>query len=180
MFPGKLMLNVDDIASLTGYTKGHIYNLASAKKLPFKVAASLGDRILVSIVEMANYLDKDLLTETTEQTPSPQIEVKKKVGRPRGTTKARLEVRCFQSELRTAIYKFEGGQILADVRQSVERMYLLDDGSLSCVEKFNLAKTGLMHDVGHADARFADIDIRLSTPSAQAPAESSKLVSGSL
>ena len=37
-FPGKVMLNVDDIATLTDYFKGHIYNLVSAKRLLFKLA----------------------------------------------------------------------------------------------------------------------------------------------
>jgi len=42
MFPGKMMLGVDELASLLEYSKGHIYNLASAKKLPFKVATDIG------------------------------------------------------------------------------------------------------------------------------------------
>ena len=56
-FPGKLMLDVDDIAAATEYSKGYIYNLVSAKKLPFKLAKDLGGKILVSIVEMSDYMD---------------------------------------------------------------------------------------------------------------------------
>ena len=47
-FPGKVLLGVDEVASLLEYSKGHVYNLASAKRLPFKVATDLGDRLLVS------------------------------------------------------------------------------------------------------------------------------------
>ena len=67
MFPGKVVLNVDDIASLTDYSKGHIYNLASANRLPFKVGNELGDRILVSIIELSDYLDLTLLSKPSTQ-----------------------------------------------------------------------------------------------------------------
>ena len=106
MFPGVAMLDIDQIASLTKYAKGHIYNLSSTDRLPFKPAKVLGDKILVSIVEMAAYMDKTMLSDS----PSGAVEVpevaKRKAGRPRGTTKAKLAVQGFQSELRMAIEKF--------------------------------------------------------------------------
>jgi hypothetical protein len=62
-FPGRQMLDVDDIAAVTVYSKGHIYNLASSDKPPFKLAKELGNKILVSIVEMADDLDTKLLSK---------------------------------------------------------------------------------------------------------------------
>ena len=165
-FPGRVMLNIDDIASLIEYSKGHIYNLASAKKLPFKVAEELGDKLLVSIIEMSDYMDSKLLSrpsgesQPVEETPRP----KRGVGRPRGTTKAQLELHGFQSALRTAIYKFEVNRILTELRGTAEKMALLSDDNLSCSEKFSLAKTGLMHSVGAAEAQFEDIEINFTTP----------------
>jgi hypothetical protein len=167
-FPDAVFLNVDDIASLTKYSKGHIYNLASAKKLPFRVAEQLGDRILVSIVEMSDYLDSTLLSKPAEgsQHVEDVAPAKPKVGRPRGTTKAQLAIHGFQSALRTAIYKFEVTGILAELRQTAEKMELVGNDALTCAEKFQSAKSGLLHGVGAAEALFADIDINLSTPTA--------------
>jgi hypothetical protein len=106
MFPGVAMLDVDQIASLTKYAKGHIYNLSSTDRLPFKPAKVLGDKILVSIVEMAAYMDKTMLSDSPSGAVEAPEVVKRKPGRPRGTTKAQLAVHGFQSELRLAIDKF--------------------------------------------------------------------------
>ena len=107
-----MLLDIDQIATLTKYSKDHICNLVSAKKLPFKFVTSLGDKILISVIEMADYLDSKLLSHTDEEPNPVPVEVKKKIRRPRGTTKANLEIRCFQSDLRTAIYKQETQGIL--------------------------------------------------------------------
>jgi hypothetical protein len=106
MFPGVAMLDVDQIASLTKYAKGHIYNLSSTDKLPFKPAKVLGDKILVSIVEMAAYMDKTMLSDSPSGAVEAPKVVKRKPGRPRGTTKAQLAVHGFQSELHLAIDRF--------------------------------------------------------------------------
>ena len=106
MFPGVAMLDVDQIASLTKYAKGHIYNLSSTDRLPFKPAKELGDKILVSIVEMAAYMDKTMLSDSQGETVVEPEVVKRKPGRPRGTTKSQLIVHGFQSELRLAIDRF--------------------------------------------------------------------------
>ena len=106
MFPGVAMLDVDQIASLTKYAKGHIYKLSSTDKLPFKPAKVLGDKILVSIVEMAAYMDKTMLSDSPSGAVEAPEVVKRKPGRPRGTTKAQLAVHGFQSELCLAIDKF--------------------------------------------------------------------------
>lgn len=85
MFPGKISLDVDDIASLLHVSKKHIYNLSSAKKLPFKLMDS-SDRILVSIVEMARYLDTQISVKQEVKTDPMKdaVVVPKKRGRPRG------------------------------------------------------------------------------------------------
>ena len=80
MFPDDAMLDVDQIASLTKYAKGTIYNLASLNKLPFKPARDLGDRILVSIVEMAEYMDKTMLSSAAVKNDDEPLPVKK-IGR---------------------------------------------------------------------------------------------------
>ncbi|WP_157077111.1 hypothetical protein [Curvibacter delicatus] len=156
MFPGKLMLDVDEIASLTTYSKGHIYNLASAKKLPFKIADGLGDRLLVSIVEMADYLDSKLLTKAAENAaPEQEAEPpKRKVGRPRGTTKAALQVRCFQAELRSTIYQYEFKGILSELRQRSEAVEFSSNDALSCLDRLNSVKRSMLDKVGNAEVDF--------------------------
>lgn len=105
-FPGKVMLDVADIASLTAYSKGHIYNLASAEKLPFVVSKKLGDLILVSIVEMSDYLDRELLT-AVPASPQPK-KASKGPGRPRGSTSNKKAMaQAFQAELGIAIENFQ-------------------------------------------------------------------------
>ena len=107
MFPGVAVLNLDQIASLTQYGKGHIYNLISSDKLPFKVNRDMGGKILVSIVEMAAYMDKAMLSEPQAASDDTPKEVKRKPGRPRGSTKAKSELHTFQTELSAAIDRVE-------------------------------------------------------------------------
>ncbi|CAH2777150.1 MAG: hypothetical protein CBHOC_0695 [uncultured Caballeronia sp.] len=60
MFPQKLMPDVSDIAKCLNISKGHVYNLSSAKKLPF-ILDDHTDKVQVSIVAMARYLDSKIL-----------------------------------------------------------------------------------------------------------------------
>lgn len=161
MFPGQLMLNVDDIASLMAYSKGHIYNLASTKKLPFKIAEGLGDRIQVSIIEMADYLDSKLLSKPAEKSePEPEATTtKRKVGRPRGTTKASLTVRCFQAELRSAIYQHEFANILSKLRTGSEAVRLPSNDAMSCEERMDGVKRSMMDKVAEAEAGFEAVQL---------------------
>ncbi len=121
MFPGKMMLDADDIASCMTVSKGHIYNLVNKKSLPIKINHGLGDRIMVSIVQMAQYLDSRLLDSPEPAIPENEPVGKKKVGRPRGTTKAMLEVQFFQSSVRAAIYKADAWKAISDVTAFVEK-----------------------------------------------------------
>lgn len=162
-FPGKLMLDVDDIAAATQYSKGHIYNLVHEDKLPFKLANGLGSKILVSIVEMADYLDTKLLSKgeggnLREVSSEPP---KRKVGRPRGTTKSALQVRCFQAELRTAIYQYETKSILAELRAESEKITMIADEKFSFLERFQNAKADMMRSVGRAEAKFDQMEIEM-------------------
>lgn len=163
-FPGKIYLDLDDIAAVTKYSKGHIYNLISADKLPFKLARGLGDKIQVSVVELSDYLDSELLSKSNQaDTEVKSLDPpKRKVGRPRGTTKASLQVRCFQAELRTAIYQYETRGILAELRAESEKITLIADEKYSCVERFESAKTAMLHNVGRVEARFESVEIELS------------------
>ena len=121
MFPGKLMLDADDIASCMQVSTGHIYNLVSKKTLPIKINHGLGNRVMVSIVQMAQYLDSRLLDSAEKVISVQEPEGKKKVGRPRRSTKARLEVQLFQSSIRAAIYKADALKGMATVIQFVDQ-----------------------------------------------------------
>src|SRR3990167_4101744 len=108
MFPGVLMLDIDQIASLTRYGRGHLYNLNYEGKLPFKVSRGSRNKILVSIIEFAAYLDKTSLSEYAPPVDQPPELIVKKPGRPRGSTsRASATVSSFQSELHAAIYRVQ-------------------------------------------------------------------------
>ncbi len=110
MFPGKILLGVEEIASLLNVSKGHIQNLCYANKLPLKlhVDKSLSNRIQVSIVEMARYLDSKLdavpVKEESKEPPVPSLVVKSKRGRPRGVSRTQMS---FQNALSFAVLKQE-------------------------------------------------------------------------
>lgn len=132
MFPGVAMLDVDQIASLTKYAKGHIYNLSSTDRLPFKPAKELGDKILVSIVEMAAYMDKTMLSDSQGEAVVETEVAKRKPGRPRGTTKSQLALHGFQSELRLAIDRFEAAELLIEAGDRISGMAMGSDDALTC------------------------------------------------
>lgn len=159
-FPGKVMLDVNDIATLTDYSKGHIYNLASANRLPFKVGNELGDRILVSIIELSDYLDLTLLSKPSTQAQEP-LPPKRRVGRPRGTTKARMQVQLFQSELRVAILTGEGQDILGQASQYVEEMCVSSDVTSACREEFELAKLVFKTQLKTLRTRFQGLSLSI-------------------
>lgn len=86
-FPGKILLGVDEIAEIMNISKHHVYNLSYQKKLPFKCIDAT-KRVQVSIIELARYLDDDSYTKQPKsepQGPEP-LPIKKKRGRPRGST----------------------------------------------------------------------------------------------
>lgn len=143
MFPGVVMLNLDQIASLTKYGKGHIYNLNSADKLPFKVSRDLGGKILVSIVEMAAFMDKTMLSEHQADGNVVPEAVKRKPGRPRGSTKASSELHSFQMELNAAIDRVEAKDGFAETSDLVPIFMDID---------------GLVHAMPLAESPLPDIE----------------------
>ena len=87
MFPSKVLLGPEEIATVLDISVKHVYNLSSKGKLGFKLAG-ITDKIQVSIVELARYLDEKTVKAAEPQaepppTPVPQL-IKKKLGRPRG------------------------------------------------------------------------------------------------
>lgn len=87
-FPGKILLGPEEIASVLDISVKHVYNLSSKGKLGFKLAG-ITDKIQVSIVELARYLDEKTVKAADpspvpepQPTPIPQL-IKKKLGRPR-------------------------------------------------------------------------------------------------
>ena len=108
MFPGASMLNIDQIALATKYSTGHLYNLNSVDKLPFKLSRGLGNKFFVSIVEMAAWMDNAMLSQPPADKASESKVAKKKVGRPRKSSKANGERQAFLEDLFAAIEKIQG------------------------------------------------------------------------
>jgi hypothetical protein len=123
MFPNTLMLDVDQIASCLKLSPGHIYNMVCAKEFPIKLVPGFGRGKRVSIVQMAKYLDETLLDPAPPEAPSPLA--KRKVGRPRGTTKAGVQqTSAFQHQLAAAVYKARGREILDQAVDFVDEIVL--------------------------------------------------------
>jgi hypothetical protein len=168
LFPGQAMLDVDQIAALTRYSKGHIYNLASTKKLPFKIASGLGDKILVSVIEIANYLDSSLLSHAQENDQSEVEEPpqKRKPGRPRGSSAASLQMQCFQAELKTSIYQLEFVTILGEIQSTTQSLVFDTEGSAEPGDQLNKLKAEVIYSLVAVRARLARIAVDLLVPTA--------------
>lgn len=125
MFPGKILLGVEEIASLLNVSKGHIQNLCYSNRLPLKlhVDKSLSNRIQVSVVEMARYLDgklESLPTQVEKKEPSiPSMVIKPKRGRPRGVSRTQM---MFQNALRFAVLKEEVSVEIKNFNQYLENL----------------------------------------------------------
>lgn len=141
-FPGKIFLNVDDIAECMNYSKGHIYNLSSRKALPFTVDRN-SDKLQVSIIAMARFLDSEIekeepVKEQEISAPSvPDLIKKPKRGRPRNSSKTQL---AFQSQLQIAIMQKEVFNVFQDIQEKIEGMSYPSDEEVACSVKFNEAK----------------------------------------
>lgn len=144
MYPGKVFLTVEDIARLLNLSKGHIYNLSSAKRLPFKLDDH-SDKIQVSIVAMAKYLDSKIEEPKVKEENSPVPDLIKKRGRPRGASRVQM---AFQAQLSLATLKFEVATVFGELRAEVEEFALAED-ERPCSEKFDAAK----RDFGNALAK---------------------------
>ena len=106
MFPGVVMLNVEQAATILHSVSGHLYNRCSANRLPFKLSRDVGNRFLISFVELAAYMDKAIPSDDMPVAESePVVVPRRKPGRPRGSAgKAKSQaVMAFQSELMGAL-----------------------------------------------------------------------------
>ena len=146
MFPGQILLTVDQIAKCLKWSKGHVYNLSYTKKLPFPLIEGNGG-VQVSIIAMADYLDTTLEPKVVEDRsiPVPDLIVAKTRGRPRGSVTRRQM--AFQSSLSIAIVQYEIDTTFEELIGSVESVSL-PDGSESCGQKFEQTK-------GHIEALLA-------------------------
>lgn len=138
MFPNKVLLDIDDIAQCLSFTKKYIYKLSSQKKLKFKLV-NVSDKILVSIVELARYLDSELAQEAKQEEEKPPVPslIKKKRGRPLGSktgAKALLQMQ-FQHQLSLAIVKVEMEEAFSTLEDELEAFQYPDNGK-PCSDTF--------------------------------------------
>ncbi len=163
MFPGVLMLNIDQIASLTKYGRGHLYNLSSEGRLPFKVSRDVGNKILVSIVELAAYLDKTMLSEyDVPVVPPPELVVKKR-GRPRGSTnRSNVAQQGFQSEWRAAVYRAQANDLFCGLGRAIGELSMDGLDPMSCEQKFQKIQRQMVEAVGQAQEQYDQVDRRIA------------------
>lgn len=155
------MLDIDQVASLMRYGRGHLYNLSCEGKLPFKVSRGVGNKILVSIVEMANYLDKTMLSEYDPAPPQPELVVKKR-GRPRGSSsKLSSFAMEFQDELQQAVFRVRTKELFVDLRATFDAMELTGDDSLSCKHRLSKHRMQLTNVAAEAERRFDVLNLIL-------------------
>lgn len=161
MFPQKMFLDINDIAKLLNVSKGHIYNLSSAKKLPFKLYDDI-DKIQVSIIEMARYLDSKLEQERgpIKREDIQVVQKKKGRGRPRGGN-IRLTM-AFQSQLSLAIVREEVHQAFGALQEEVESLEFADDKQ-PCAQKLDEAKKSFFASASqarsHINAAFLRVQL---------------------
>lgn len=172
MFPDKTFLDVDDIAKCMRVSKAHVYRLSSKNELKVRTAPG-SDRLLVSIVEMANYLDSELSDfgvvskkeESKKEEPPPihTLIIRAKPGRKKNSEKHQL---AFQSQLAVAIMKVEIENSLADLELYVEEIALSDD-ERKCGEKFDDAKASIGQEIKNKMISLMHSYIQLTTPPSQ-------------
>lgn len=156
MFPGQILLTVDQIAKCLKWSKGHVYNLSYTKKLPFPLIEGNGG-VQVSIIAMADYLDTTLEPKVVEDRsiPVPDLIVAKTRGRPRGSVTRRQM--AFQSALSLAIIGQELESSFEALLEEVEALSLPDSAE-PCSEKFDRSKHEIEQSVVRAkSALFASV-----------------------
>lgn len=157
MFPQKLFLDASDIAKCLNISKGHVYNLSSAKKLPF-ILDDHTDKIQVSIVAMARYLDNKIevraepIIVEEEKIPVPDLIQPKKRGRPRNSQRSQL---AFQAALQLAIVQEEISYVFRDMQAKIEALEFNASEEISCVSKFNEAKNEFSHFANYGEKYMA-------------------------
>lgn len=165
MFPGQILLTVDQIAKCLKWSKGHVYNLSYTKKLPFPLIEGNGG-VQVSIIAMADYLDTTLEPKVVEDRsiPVPDLIVAKRRGRPRGSVTRRQM--AFQSALSLAIIEQELESSFETLLEEVE-LLALPDGSETCSEKFDRSKNEIEHSVVKAKTALFALVLNLQLHSTE-------------
>lgn len=140
MFPGEILLNVEQIARCIKWSPGSIYNLVKSPKLPFKIER-IGGRRCASILEVADYLDGMLTLSGVLPEPVllPAPTLKRGPGRPRGSSTVRADVQIFQAELKAAICIQASTKAITEFI-SVVSLSKLESASSACESEFNLTK----------------------------------------
>lgn len=149
MFPQKALLNADELAQAISVSRQHIYNLINREELPFKLQKKKGskERIQVSIIDVARYLDSKLETREVKR-EEIQVVDKPKVGRPRGGGKIKL-TRAFQVELTIAIAQVEAEEAFSKLQEQIDGMSFEDNGK-SPSERLEEAKNYFLECSAHA------------------------------
>lgn len=165
MFPGQILLSVDQIAKCLKWSKGHVYNLSYTKKLPFPLIEGNGG-VQVSIIAMADYLDTTLEPKVVEDRsiPVPDLIVAKTRGRPRGSVTRRQM--AFQSALALAIVRHEVETTFEELLGDIEEIALPEVAG-SCSERFEHSKCKIETSVAKAGSELFASILELSlSPSA--------------
>lgn len=144
MFPKKLVLNINEIATLIDTTPDSIYSMIRDTKLPFKLLGTTR-KIQVLVVEIANYLDRKYESQKCQdQAETTGVVVPKKVGRPRGSSrKVSPLLASFQNQLAFAISQHKANTIIRELEMELEELVCPDDGR-SCAEKYEELKSDLI------------------------------------
>lgn len=162
MFPGQILLTVDQIAKCLKWSKGHVYNLSYTKKLPFLLIEGNGG-VQVSIIAMADYLDTTLEPKVVEDRsiPVPDLIAAKRRGRPRGSVTRRQM--AFQSALALAIVRHEVETTFEELLGTIEEI-ALPDGAGSCSERFDHSKSEIEASVAKARSTLFASVLELGLP----------------
>lgn len=159
-FPGQVALGVAEIAQCLNLSRDHIYRLSSQQRLPFPLLKGLGDKVQVSIVALATYLDGDIEPPKAPVAVRPEMVIKRAPGRPRNSTRISKLQLAFQSELKIAVIRHESAQAFAELEERLAALTYTDD-STSCAEKFEGVKNDSLGYVSEAkialERSFLDI-----------------------
>jgi hypothetical protein len=144
-FPGKLYLNVDDIAKLKNVSRGHIYNLCTDSKqqnkpLPFNLTKDkVTGRPVVSILSLAKYMDSEVARENEQREKAVDEMISKppkKKGRPRNSQR---NILAFRHDMSMAVLHLEIEETFGSLQDKIESIQF-QDNQKSCSEKIDDCK----------------------------------------
>lgn len=154
MYPGKLVLNINEIATVINTTPSNIYTLIRDKNLPFALLGTT-KKIEVLVVELAQYLD-NLYSKSKAQNEEEVVGVvvHKRRGRPR---KQPLQdpsmVSAFQTQLAFAVSQQKAQSLIGELEDRLSGFHYSDD-KRACVEKYNELKDNLSFAIASARTKM--------------------------